>query len=553
MVPSTPAPAGPVEHAPLRDRTTWGTGTETEEGRAFYQQRLALCGLCMFLLSGGTWVLAALSFALIGGQPGPDFHPLRRDGLGWLVGALSAGVLWLSTRRGRRRADLLHALDVFATLALVGVFTTGAALQPNAVVGGFVALLCFTAVMLARAIVVPSPARRTFLLGVVGAVPLVVMAAWRVKGGVAGIGNAVASACWTSVGIGLGTVASHTIFGLRREVARARVLGQYTLEAKIGAGGMGEVWRASHALLRRPTAIKLLPPTRAGEAAIERFEREVQTTARLTHPSTVAIYDYGRTRQGVFYYAMELLEGIDLERLVAEHGPQPPARVAHVLAQVCGALAEAHDLGLVHRDVKPANVLLLPRHGEPELAKVVDFGLVKEVRAEHAVTGVTDANTITGTPLYMSPEAIGQPDAVGAASDVYAVGAVGWFLLVGRPPFEGQTIIEVCGKHLHAVPQRPSEALGQSLPSDLEDVLLACLAKRPAERPAGARVVRDRLTACGAAGQWGQAQAARWWDEHKLRPPAAPGQQRVADARSPGPRTLPLDVAGRGLATSDSA
>jgi eukaryotic-like serine/threonine-protein kinase len=547
MRPRTPAPDGQLERAPVRAGTLWGTVTETEEGRAYYQQRLALAGLCMALLSGGTWALAAIAFLLVGVQPGEDFHPLRGGGLGWLVMALLPAGLWLVTRRGRRPAKLLQAMDVLFTLTMVAVLTVGAASQADPVVGGFVALLTYTAVMLARAIVVPSPARRTLLLGILGAIPVVALAAWRAPG-VASVGHIVSTACWTSIGIGLGTVASHTIFGLRREVERARVLGQYTLEAKIGEGGMGEVWRASHALLRRPTAIKLLLPSRAGEAALQRFEREVQTTARLSHPSTVAIYDYGRTRQGTFYYAMELLEGIDLERLVAAHGAQPPARVAQVMMQVCGALAEAHDLGLVHRDVKPANVLLIPRRGEQELAKVVDFGLVKEVRTERAAgVGLTDANTITGTPLYMSPEAIGQPDAVGVASDLYALGAVGWFLLVGRPPFDGQTIIEVCGKHLHAVPERPSRALGRPVPADLEDVVLACLEKRPESRPPGARAVRERLAACGIARQWAEAEAARWWDEHKLQPArAAALPDPLAGRTGAGPRTVALDIDGRG-------
>jgi serine/threonine-protein kinase len=408
------------------------------------------------------------------------------------------------------------------------------------VVGSFVTLLCFNTVMLARAIVVPSTARRTLLLGLVGVTPLIAVVFWRAAVNTSPVASAVAAACWSSVGIALGTVASQTIFGLRREVAQARVLGQYTLESKIGEGGMGEVWRASHALLRRPTAIKLLRPERTGDAAIRRFEREVQLTALLTHPSTVSIYDYGRTRDGTFYYAMELLDGTDLERLVDEDGPQPPGRVAHLLAQICGALAEAHDLHLVHRDIKPANVLLLPRRGEQELAKVVDFGLVKDVRIDGADAHLTAANTITGTPLFLSPEAILEPESIDGASDLYALGALGWYLLVGRPPFEGRTVLEICGKHLHTPPARPSEALGRPVPADLEDIVLACLEKRPRQRPAGARALRGMLNACSAAGAWSEEQAASWWAVR-----ARAQRPTLHDGRAQ--RTIALDVTARAV------
>jgi eukaryotic-like serine/threonine-protein kinase len=520
------------------------TVTGSEEGRAFYQQRLSLLGFCMFVLAGGSWAVLALVQLFIESDAADGYVPWRGSGLTHLADALLSGALWLVARRGRRSAGVLHATDITVTLSIMFMFPLGHLALPDPVTAGFLNLLCFTTVMLARAIVVPSTPRRTLVLGLLGAAPVIASIVWRTAGTDGGVARAVAGACWTSVGIVLGTVASHTIFGLRREVARARVLGQYTLEAKIGEGGMGEVWRARHALLRRPTAVKLLPPGRAGEAAIRRFEREVQITAQLTHPSTVAVYDYGRTRDGVFYYAMELLEGTDLERLVVEHGPQPPGRVVHVLAQVCGALAEAHNLKLVHRDVKPANVLLLPRPGEQELAKVVDFGLVKELHeVGPAHTALTAANTITGTPLYLSPESIQDPESVTGASDIYALGAVGWFLLVGRPPFEGRTILEVCSKHLHVEPQRPSEALGRPLPRDLEDILLACLEKKPDRRPAGARAVRARLKTSSAAGQWTEELATRWWDDRAQRPRGSDGDQRVLR----GERTLALEVIPRAI------
>ena len=259
-------------------------------------------------------------------------------------------------------------------------------------------------------------------------------------------------------------------------------------DAAVRSVPSGVVYRASHAMLRRPTAIKLLHPERAGKDALTRFEREVRRTAMLTHPNTVTVFDYGRTAEGVFYYAMELLEGASLDELVDVDGPQPEERVIHILEQVAGSLAEAHDAGLIHRDVKPANILVVDRGGISDLVKVVDFGLVKDVgyTAPGEVTNapaLTRDNTITGTPLYMSPETVVAPETVDARTDLYALGAVGYWLLTGTHVFGGKSILEVCSHHLHSVPEPPSTRLGATVNADLEEVLLACLAKRPEDRP----------------------------------------------------------------------
>ena len=250
---------------------------------------------------------------------------------------------------------------------------------------------------------------------------------------------------------------SQTIYGLRKAVSDIRRLGQYTLEKKLGEGGMGVVYRASHAMLRRPTAIKLLLPDRAGKDALTRFEREVRRTAMLTHPNTVTVFDYGRTTDGVFYYAMELLEGASLDEIVEVDGPQPEERVIHLLEQAAASLAEAHDAGLIHRDVKPGNILVVDRGGISDLVKVVDFGLVKDVgvRARGGATSepaLTMANAITGTPLYIAPETMTAPETVDARTDLYALGAVGYWLLTGTHVFGGKSILEVCAHHLHSVP-----------------------------------------------------------------------------------------------------
>jgi serine/threonine protein kinase len=208
----------------------------------------------------------------------------------------------------------------------------------------------------------------------------------------------------------------------------------------------------------------------------------------------------------------------------------------HVLSQVASALAEAHDLGLVHRDIKPANVLLSPRRGDHEFVKVLDFGLVKTIEADREQAGLTAVNTITGTPLYMSPEAIQTPEAVDGRTDLYALGAVAWFLLVGRPPFEGRTIVEVCGHQLHTPPLKPSLALGKPIPGDLEAIVLSCLEKRAEARPPDARALRKQLLACSAAAQWTAEQAGQWWGERK------PSEQPAVSTAT----TIALELGARG-------
>jgi eukaryotic-like serine/threonine-protein kinase len=324
---------------------------------------------------------------------------------------------------------------------------------------------------------------------------------------------------WAIV-VAIAVAFSRTIYGLRKAVSDIRRLGQYTLEKKLGEGGMGVVYRASHGMLRRPTAIKLLLPERAGKDSLVRFEREVRRTAMLTHPNTVIVYDYGRTTEGVFYYAMELLEGAALDEVVEIDGPQPEERVIHFLEQAAGSLAEAHDAGLIHRDVKPGNILVVDRGGISDLVKVVDFGLVKEIGPSTDGTktsepALTAANTITGTPLYIAPETLIAPETVDARADIYALGAVGYWLLTGTHVFGGKTILEVCAHHLNSVPEPPSARLGAPVSADLETLLLACLAKRREDRPASAHLLRERLRACAAAGRWTNARAAAWWAAHR--------------------------------------
>ncbi|HWZ86042.1 MAG TPA: CHASE domain-containing protein [Thermoanaerobaculia bacterium] len=318
--------------------------------------------------------------------------------------------------------------------------------------------------------------------------------------------------------IGLVTLTSlRTIARLRRQ---AEKVGPYRLISRLGKGAMGVVWEARHALLRRPTAVKLLAPGVEGERALARFEREVQLTAALTHPSTIAIYDYGRTADGVFYYAMELLHGINLAQLVAFDGPLPAGRVVHLLRQACGALTEAHAAGLIHRDVKPQNLMLCVYGGIPDFVKILDFGLVKEMGAVERVAGgesggsdaaLSQDGSLLGTPLYMAPEGMSDPTKVDARADIFGIGAVGYFLLTGNSPFPGRTALEVFKLERQGPPPALSRAAKCPVPPALEEALRRCLSFERGERPASAEELDAILEACAVAPAWTLAEARAWW------------------------------------------
>jgi serine/threonine-protein kinase len=327
------------------------------------------------------------------------------------------------------------------------------------------------------------------------------------------------------------------IYGLQEKVFEARQLGQYTLEAKIGEGGMGQIYRASHAMLRRPTAIKLLPGEHS-ETQLRRFEREVRLTASLTHPNTISVFDFGRTPEGTFYYAMELLQGLNLESLVQHHGAQPPGRVVKILLQACGALCEAHGVGLIHRDIKPANIFLCRRGGIDDFVKVLDFGLVRQQKEDISLTQ-SSTQSLVGTPLYMPPESIVAPDKIDAQADLYSLGATAYHLVTGTPPFSGASVLEVCGHHLHTEPEAPSQRLGRPVPESLERIVLACLSKEPGERPAGARGLASLLEAAEGIPAFSADDAREFWEQQY--------QQGAERERSVSGQTLHIALADRGL------
>ena len=297
---------------------------------------------------------------------------------------------------------------------------------------------------------------------------------------------------------------------LGREADAVRRLGRFEIESRIGKGGMGTVYLAHHSLLRRPTAIKVLNTERAGKDGIERFKREVRTSAALMHPNTIEIYDYGHTSDGTFYYAMEYVEGCTLAEISKQEGPLPEMRVLHVMRQVCGSIAEAHAAGLIHRDLKPSNVMLCVRGGLHDFAKVLDFGLVRPIE-QPKDAALTDATALTGTPLFMPPEAVRSSEAFDTRSDVYQLGLVAYTLLTGTPPFAAESPMEVMIKHVHETPRPPSEVLGRTVSPSLEKLILDCLAKEPESRPRDAGVLLARFEECVVLEDWSSEDARVWW------------------------------------------
>ena len=326
--------------------------------------------------------------------------------------------------------------------------------------------------------------------------------------------------------VGMAYVGARVVYQLGTEVKRARELGSYRLEEKLGEGGMGEVWRARHRMLARPAAIKLIRPSfdaegRVGvsDEAVRRFEREAQAIARLRSPHTVELFDFGMAENGAFYYVMELLDGLDADSLLRRFGPTPPERAIYLLRQICHSLSEAQACGLVHRDIKPANIFLCRYGEEYDFVKVLDFGIVGAVRGAADTSPVhTQENTVHGTPAFMAPEQATDGDLDGRA-DIYATGCVAYWLLTGKLVFTAQTPIGLLLQHAKAPPPPPSDRTDQPIPRALEELVLACLAKDPAHRPQSARELSLRLAEVEGANAWTQDRARAWWATHQ---PASP-------------------------------
>lgn len=313
---------------------------------------------------------------------------------------------------------------------------------------------------------------------------------------------------------GLAIYGAYRIDVLSKDAQEARQLGQYRLRRLLGQGGMGEVHLAEHQFLRRACAVKLIRPEQAGnEDTLARFEREVRAAARLTHPNTIQIFDYGRSEDGTFYYAMEYLKGMSLQEIVERFGPLPPARAVNVLSQVCGALREAHGFELVHRDIKPANVMLCERGGMYDVAKVLDYGLVVTSQNADEEARLTRRGMVVGTPEFMSPEQCGGDEAVTPASDIYSVGALAYYLVSGKPPFSGRSAMQTLAAHFYEAPLLVSD-VRPDVPVALAQVISRCLEKLPEKRYPEIEDLRLAFAASIGSATWTSSDARVWWANH---------------------------------------
>ena len=532
----------------------------SEEARAFLQRRVAWFGkLCGIILLFG--VVFRVAFGLALGLPE---HSIAHASLHkHAIAGLDFIAIYLVFRRGSYSLRTIRMVETLGLLIGTAMATMMAFHVPIHIKPEHLTVISLAALVFVRAVFVPSrPLYTTVVTAAVG-IPLLGVTYWnyatRLDLSPGSIGalewsafegvspallmTSVTAFNWAIIVLVCAATAK-LLYGLRRQMRDARRLGQYTLERKLGAGGMGVVYEASHAMLRRPSALKLLPQDRAGARSIARFEREVQMTARLSHPNTVTIFDYGRTPEGVFYYVMELVDGATLQDLVEIDGPQPPERIVHILQQASGALAEAHGVGLIHRDIKPSNIMLSRRGGVPDWVKVLDFGLVKEIDAEAGLS-LSRADVITGTPQYMAPESIVDPTSVDARGDIYALGCVAYYLLTAEHLFDGATPMEVCIKHVSTAPTRPSERLGKPVDPGLEGLIMRCLDKDPLRRPASAVELQAAVAGLGLEGWDGT----WWWDEFG---PILDAQlQHRAETVSDD--TVAVDISGRSPALEAAA
>jgi serine/threonine-protein kinase len=457
----------------------------------------------------------------------PLLHLPMRDLIPWgraadLVAVLSIALsvwLWRYTRRltcqPRRALDLALGYEVLLALG-IGIVNQW---EPHRLLAGRLSWICV--LVLLFPMLVPNTPRKTLIASLLAASmdPVgILVAHWRgvqVPGFTAVVWNYLPNYVCAVIAV----VPSQIMTQLGRHVQRARELGSYRLVELIGRGGMGEVWRASHRMLARPAAIKLIKPELIGApdrsaaaAIIQRFRREAEAASFLESPHTIRLYDFGETRAGTFYFAMELLDGLDLESLVRRHGALPSDRVVHILRQACHSLAEAHDRGLVHRDVKPANIYLCRLGREHDFVKVLDFGLVKYDR-DHSVmdTIKTSTELTTGTPAYMAPEMAGG-EAVDRRADLYALGCVAYWLLTAQLVFEADNPLRMLIQHIQAEPVPPGLRAGIVLPARLERLIMRCLVKDPAGRPSSADEILAELELVELDRPWDQSRARAWWE-----------------------------------------
>jgi serine/threonine-protein kinase len=405
-------------------------------------------------------------------------------------------------------------------VALIGPCLVLYALSHTFSFSGFAYVVTFLVLfLLTRAVLIPSTALHTFVLSIPAPIGVFLIQLWYGQSfAFPGepyrhshfIDTLIQNQVCLLGAVAVAMVASRVNLTLRRRNFDARHVGQYEIHEPIGTGAMGEVFLATHSLLKRKTALKFLRPEIAGRESLERFEQEVRLSSRLTHPNNISIYDYGYTAEGVFYYAMELLTGANLREIVERTGPMPTERAIHVLVQACGALKEAHEKAILHRDIKATNIMLCEQGGELDVVKILDFGLAKRLDSR---SGLVHADgTVAGSIETLAPEALLGKD-LGAQSDLYSLSVVAYHLVTGRPLFEASTAQDMIRHHLESKPVPASQA-NPAVPSDLESVILQGLNKEPGRRPPDAEAFRHRLLGCSEAGKWDQDKAHAWWEQY---------------------------------------
>ncbi len=491
----------------------------------------------MSLLATVLWFVGSALGHVVDRRTTPGGPPWTRlgvlDAIAGVVIALSIA-LFFYTRRTKREPQFVLNLGLGYMIFMAAALSMLIHWDP--LEGGWTTRPMITwigVVVLMFAAIVPNTPRKTFIAALIAvSMSPISMLIARARGAweFGAASNALIMHYPDYLLVGVAVVISIVVTQLGQQVRRARELGSYRLGELLGRGGMGEVYRATHRMLARPAAIKLIRPEvlAAGEGAqsqmaLTRFRREAEAAASLRSPHTVELYDFGVTEDETFYFVMELLEGLDLETLVERFGPLPPGRAIHILRQLCESLEEAHASGLVHRDIKPANVHVGRVGLRYDFVKVLDFGLVKTVSGVATSSMETATGLTPGTPAYMAPEvALGEK--VDGRADIYAVGCVAYYLLTGKVVFEAESALQAIAKHLRESPVPPSVRAGITLPAGLDDVVLACLAKAASDRPASATELSDRLAAIPTE-RWGREEAARWWTEHRpaLTPAVATG------------------------------
>jgi serine/threonine-protein kinase len=442
------------------------------------------------------------------------------DGMHVVSFALAFASLFIGDPSARRLQDTVLVTVSFNFV--VGLFSMGGTLDPD-----YPPALGASLMLFVPAAVIPWKTKYQAWLGFLTVVAFVLVHTlgyslspvgaeyWAEAGGMEAFREDLLI---TTIGLiilaGTSVLVTSRLYSLRTTAQKAKRLGSYELKDELGEGGMGTVYLAQHALMVRPAAIKVL---RVGEqdglSAMMRFEREVQLSSNLTHPNTITIFDYGRSADDTFYYAMEYLDGLDLQELVDRYGPMPANRVAYLLAQVCGSLSEAHSLGIVHRDLKPSNIFLTSRGGICDFVKVLDFGIAKQLHVKE--TGqVTRTGMVVGTPSYLAPESVLEGEEIDGRLDIYCLGGIAYWLLTGHPPFTDTSPLAIIASHLHTQPEPPSDFAEDPVPEQLDRIVLRCLEKQPADRFQTARDLLEALESVPFEMRWTAQKAKEWWDLH---------------------------------------